>query len=119
MRKTTSQMQVDWIEDTEYGTLAPTEEVSDDNEFKEKLTTYRDAQAVKEMSVTVGWLILKRELVEETQRRDQELLHCNDDNEEKLKRLKRNQREAAHMRDWVTDFVENAKDTPQPIKVKS
>lgn len=116
MRKTTSQIQEEWLEDTEYGTLAPTEEVFDETEFQEKLKTYNDAQSIKDMSETVGWLILKRELVDEAIRREQSLIHCADDNEEKLKNVKKAQQKAAHARDYIISFVEEAKSVPRPIR---
>ena len=89
MRKTTDQIKEDWLEDVEYGTLAPTIEVFDDEEFKEKLAEYNDAQSIKEMSVTRGWLVLKRLLIEEAERRMQDLIRCDEDDDEKLKKGKK------------------------------
>lgn len=119
MRKTTDQIKEDWLEDVEYGTLAPTVETFDEDDFQEKLKDFNDAQSVKKMSETAGWVVLKRELIAESTRRAEELLHCNDENEEKLKKLKRNQQKADHARDYIIDLVENAKDVPQPVRVDS
>lgn len=116
MRKTTDQIKEDWLEDVEYGTLAPTIEVFDDEEFKEKLAEYNDAQSIKEMSVTRGWLVLKRLLIEEAERRMQDLIRCDEDDDEKLKKVKKEHLKAKHARDYITDLVENAKDVPRPVK---
>jgi hypothetical protein len=115
MPKTTQEQIEAAIEDTEYGTLAPTCLYSDPNEFAEQWNAYQDAQELKDLALTPAWKILKRELTEEVARREKSLSDYSGNDPARLMQLKMEQERAKYMARWVTDMVETAKDTPRPV----
>lgn len=106
------------IEDTEYGTLAPTIECFSREEFTEMLKAYEEAQQIRELSLTPGWMIIRKRLVDEADRRGKDLLRVDENDDEKVRKKKTEQAKADYARNTVINMVEEADETPRPILVK-
>lgn len=105
------------IEDTEYGTLAPTVECSNKEEFDDLLKTYEEAQHLRALSLTPGWMVLRQRLIEESVRRGNDLLRVNDTDDKEIRNRKSKQKQADYARDSVINMIEEADETPRPILV--
>jgi hypothetical protein len=106
------------IEDTEYGTLASTVECSNKAEFDDLLKTYEEAQHLRALALTPGWMIMRERLIAESNRRANDLLRVNETDDKEVRNRKSKQAQADHARNFVISMVEEADETPRPILVK-
>lgn len=106
------------IEDTEYNTLAPTVECSNKDEFDDLLKTYEEDQQIRELSLTPGWFIIRQRLIDEAERRAQDLRRVDENDDEKVRKKKSELSKADYARNTLINMVEDADKTPRPILVK-